>query len=757
MTLRQKAWLLPAAALSVTLGILLGRELSAPLPAVLGLILTAAAALLLRSWGRWFACLGLGLSLACLSAAVAFHPALPPEGTYRIAGVLADEVRAGARSQWKTTLVDVTLDGVPLSGGAYWTFYGEEAPPELQPGRTVSFSARLYHPEGRVNPDGYDFRETLLRDHMIAGLFGCEELSVTFPARFSPAGFAAALRARLAGMLVSRMGEEAGGYAAALLLGTRSLVPSEDRAAFSRLGIAHVLSVSGFHVGLVVGFLALLFRFLRLPQRLRLLLYGVLLLLYSALCGMNQPVLRASILTLLALEGRILNRPRSGLHLLCAAYILLALLSPPQLFGASFQLSFGAMLGLVLVTPFLQRCLQPRSRFLRALWGSLTVCLGAQVGILLPELAFFQSFPLLSLLLNLPAGLLASALIGLDWLVLLLSPLPTLSGLLAIPAVRFTEALLGGVRAMGALPGITLWTPAPTFWTGLGILGLLFAASGLVRLRPRTRLPILAASLAITALSLLPAPHSATEYIQFSVGNADAAVLWDQDQVIVLDTGESDGVLSGFLRRRRLIPDAVILTHLHLDHAGGLAAMLSDGIPVPVCYLPWGAREALVDEGVLALLDQLAASGTEFRTLSRGDSLPLPSGSLSVLWPESGKVRPRQDANESSLALLLNLHGVTLLQTGDLDGRYEMYAAHPADLLKVAHHGSVSSTAPAFLEAVSPRAALLSCSRPDRHLEMAGRLGEIPLWSTAVGGALTVTFRPQAFEITPYLIPPSED
>ena len=135
-------------------------------------------------------------------------------------------------------------------------------------------------------------------------------------------------------------------YASAMLLGVRSLLPREDRTAFSRLGIAHLLSVSGFHVGILIALLAPAFRLLRLPQWVRILLYAVVLGFYSALCGWAQPVLRASLLLLLSLWGRILNRPRLLTHLLSAAFLALLFVSPVQLTGLSFQLSFGAVLGL---------------------------------------------------------------------------------------------------------------------------------------------------------------------------------------------------------------------------------------------------------------------------------------------------------------------------------------------------------------------------------------------------------------------------
>ena len=221
--------------------------------------------------------------------------------------------------------------------------------------------------------------------------------------------------------------------------------------------------------------------------------------------------------------------------------------------------------------------------------------------------------------------------------------------------------------------------------------------------------------------------------------------------------GYDDGVVSAFLRRRRLTPDAVILTHLHADHAGGLRALMEDGIPVPLCLIPDSGEAADIHPDVLALLDQLRAAGTEVRTLAAGDVLPLPSGKAAVLWPERGRTRPGQDANESSLVLRLELQGVSLLQTGDLDGRYEMYAAAPADVLKIAHHGSQGSTSPEFLAAVAPRAMLLSCEREERHEQTRERLGGIPLYSTALGGALTVHFTPSAFSVETFLPYSEED
>ena len=755
MTSRQRAWLLPFSVLCLMAGILLGRSASSPLLPLLSLLPALLAVFLLREWFRFAACLVLSLCLGAFAGQMAWHPSLPPEGDYEIRGIISEEIRFGNYGQVHTALTSVTLDGKPLSSGAYWSFYQdqEDLPEDLLPGREVSFRAEVYAPSGAENPDGYDFREELLRRGITVGIYGAENLYVSAPSSFSFAGFTASLRHRLTDALIARMGEEAGGYAAALLLGERSLIPSEDRAAFARLGIAHILSVSGFHTGILIFLLSVLFRLLRLKPALRFWLYGAVLLLYCGLCGMSAPVIRASLLLMLSLGGKLLNRPRPGTHMLCAVLFLMLLLSPTQLTGVSFLLSFGAVAGIVLVLPFLESLCPFQAKLPRRLWSSLAVAVAAQLGVLLPELYFYQKLPLLSFLINFPASLAATGVIALDWIILLLLPLPHVSGFLALPAAAASSFLLEAVRSLSALPGITLWTHASTVLTALGLIPVFYALCALFRPPLWRRLLCLVLGLAVVCVSLIPPSHSATEYIQFSAGNADAAVLWDQNEVYVIDAGTDDGVVSGFLRRNRLIPSAVILTHLHTDHAGGLLSLLEDEIPVPVLYLPAGAEDQLIHEDIRSLLETLRASGTEIRFLGRGDVLSLPSGSLSVLWPEKGRTRPNQDANNYSLVSLLSLKGVSFLHTGDIAGEYEGYSAVPADLLKAAHHGSASSTSPEFLEAVCPEAVLLSTGRVSRHEQFAERIGDLPLWSTALHGALTVRFQENAFSVEPFLSP----
>ena len=751
-------WLLPVCAMAFMAGILLGRT-SAEWHWALISLAVAAGACVLSVWEPRARCAAAAALVLCLGALLGWgtwHRPLPEERVWHVSGIVAEEIRDGSRTQHRTVLRNVTLDGAPLSGGAYWTFYSAELPEGLAPGVCVEGDFSLYHPGGAENPGGFDFSEYLLERGVHVGLYGKDNLRVSRD-RQSLWGAAAALRHSLTRRLCDVMGEEAGGYAAAMLLGVRSLVPSEDRDAFLRLGIAHLLSVSGFHVGVLYAAFAWLLKKARVPRLARLPAIALLLAFYCLLTGLGAPVIRATALILLREYGALRHRKAEGLHMLSAAAIINLLINPAQLLSAGFHLSYGALLGIILVRPVLYRFPKPgslRRRFRAAdwLWNGFTTALAVQAGILLPQLYWYHELPLLSVFLNVFVLALASVVLILFWALLLIMFIPAVGPAFGALCGWMTEALTGAVRGMAQADWIVLWTRQGNLLTAAGWLLLLFGLCGLIRLRKGIRGALTATALAVIALSVIPWPHHGTEYLQFSVRSADAAVVWDEDRVWVIDTGE-DSTLSNWLHQRRLGVDTLVISHLHADHMMGVEVLLADRIPIWRVLLPWGAERSAVSEDCLALLDRLAQSGTEILYASRGDTFDLPSGGAAVLWPEENRVRAGQDANHYSLALRLELKGVSLLTCGDLTREYEMYSAAPADILKVAHHGSAGSTSPEYLAAVAPKLMILSGGDRTRWQNTLAKAGDIPVYATQNVGAVHITLTPGAWTVSGFRTP----
>ena len=736
------AWMMPLSAVALAGGILIGRAVDA---VWFGVAVLAGSLLLMapnRDRMRRIAFLLAVASIGFLRGGAAYHPKLPAEDVCTVTGVVADEVRVREDGQVRTILRQVEVDGKRLLSGAYWTGYPKELPDSIVPGASVTVTARLYHPNDEENPGGFNFREYLLQRGVTVGVYGMDDVSAE--SRFSLIGWMTGVRHRLTEGFIAAMGEEAGGYAAAMLLGNRELIASEDRDAFNRLGIAHILSVSGYHVGVLAGLLAVLLRLLHVRRGPQTAVTAVVLAAYCLLTGLNAPVVRASVLVVLYQLGRLQLRQNIGLHLLSGSAVLMLLISPTQLTGASFQLTYGAMLGLILVLPALERLpVLEGSRF-RGLWRALCAAFAAQMGILLPQIYWFQEIPLLALPLNVVILAGASVLMTFYWLILALLAIPPAAHLLGIAVGQVTSWLIEGIRTLGGLEGITLWVRQANAVTLVGWV-ILMAGMSILWTRRRT-LPVVLGAV-VMALSLVPWPLMGARYIQFSVGNADAALLRDRSMVIAVDAGEDGEALATYLRQQRLSVDMLILTHLHADHAGGIRALLDNRIPVKTVCLADGAMDAALDEKALLLLDELLETGTELRVMGRGDVIELPDGLMTAVWPEHGKVRAGMDANLHSLVFHVDVMGSTMLLTGDLDGDYERYAAVPADILKVAHHGSRASTSQAFLTAVSPQTLVLSCGDEARQLSMEERGEDIPLYGTREHGAVIIDFLKGAYTV----------
>lgn len=742
---------MPCAALLMMAGIALGFQ--APTSAMPMLCVSAALAGLLllgRRRTRAAGCLLLTFLLGAALGIRTANPMLPPEGDAQVTGVVAGEVDFRAeKGQVRVILRDVMLNGERIASGAYWTFYlkaDEKIPDCLTPGARISMTAEVYHPQGQRNPHGYDFRQALRQKNILIGLYGAAKLQA-LPDGLSLYGLAARFNHRMAQTLRDVCGEEAGQLASAVLLGMRDEVPDEEQEQFRRLGIAHILSVSGFHVGVLVALLALLMMPVK-HRRLRIALTLPMLLAYAFLTGGNAPAVRAVLLWALVCWGRIRHKRVLMLHVLCASAMIQLMFAPAQLFSASFQMTYGVMAAICGITAQTAPNAQKKRGWKGKILSLLSVSAAAQFGVLLPELYWFGRVPLLGIAVNvlLVAGM--NVLLLLDWVTLLLAPIPWLAALPGAATRAVSEGFLHLVNALGRFAP-TLWTRQPDAWVVLGWLLVFVALLPFGKSRNRwqnrkKRLPMLAAGAVLMATILLPAPFSGTEYMQLDMGDADAAVLRQEKHVLVVDAGEYGGDLASYLRAEHLPVDLLVLTHLHSDHAGGVRELLDEGIPIRRCVMPSGALEADFDEEVLPLLARMEANGTVIETVHRGDILQWAEGKLTVLFPPEGF--SASNANDGSMALLVEAEGVKLLLTGDLSARYGQYAAVSADVVKAAHHGSKNGTTQAFLDESAPTAVLVSTKRENAADYLRG-ITDADVYSTLESGAIIIRMADSCFTI----------
>jgi competence protein ComEC len=522
-----------------------------------------------------------------------------------------------------------------------------------------------------------------------------------------------------AGSLGPAFERDVRGPLAALLLGRTSELDRGLVARYRRGGMYHLLVIAGLHVGLAAGIALVALRAFSIRGRTRAALLLATVLVFVIVGGGNPPAARAGIVCGILFAARLLERPIAAAQTIGLSALVLFAASPAQLYGVGAILTFAAVSGIAAFTSPIQALLPRRPAIL---FSGLAAAVAAQIGtapILLWRFNVVSAGAWLTAPFSIP---LAAGLIGVGTLLLLFFAM-------GIPPGPLVEVFAGGSRVLEWMAerasGVAFLRPTPPLALVVAVMGLL-ACGVLARGRLRAVLFAGAASVfAFLALRSGPGgPARGFSLEALDVGQGDALLLRWRDRAVLVDGGGPFDREARDFGRTHVLPklldrgvtdlDAVLLTHPHPDHALGLFTIL-DELPVGAVW-----RNAGQDEGDFQReLDAAAARrGVPVRVLSAGETVRWRDARFAVLH-SGGPLRKKDGINNQSVVARFERDGRSALLTGDAGAAAEAEilrtsAAARSDVLKVGHHGSRGSTTAAFLEAVSPRAALLSCGRENR-------------------------------------------
>ena len=611
---------------------------------------------------------------------------------------------------------------------------------------------------------------------------------------FKPLAWIYSLRNRLSQSLSQALPEPQASLAQGILLGLRGNIPYSLNQAFSRTGTAHVLAISGINITIVIGMLLAAGIWL-FGKRYSIYIWLALSIiwLYALLTGMNPPVVRGAIMGSLFLIAEYLGRQSSASIALTFAAAVMVGIQPQVLWDASFQLSFLAMAGLIFISPYLQS------------WSrkGVTAAVGKE-----GTVSSLGNFISDSFAVTLAAILATWPIIAYYFHVVSLVGLPaTFFAVLALPGIIITAALTSAVglivpllaqvigwvcwlflsyfilvvRAFDALPFSSIKLESIEGWQICLYYALLAAIVAIIyyrnqltdllrltasKISPRlskalgcfSKIPtkwMLSPLLVATILvwvAIMNTPDDRLHVSILDVGQGDAILIQTPShQDILIDGGPSPRAIDLELSKKlpfwdRTI-DLLILTEPQADHMAGFTEVIRN-YKVAQVLEPGIAYDSTTYQQWRNLVESQQIG---YKTAHAGQQIELGDGiKIDVLHPPSPLLQgTSDDVDNNGLTLRLSWNRISFLFTSDIGKEAEWYLiAQRADLrstvLKVAHHGSLTSTSEQFVAAVNPEVAVISVGTDNKFAlpstevleRLVTRLGNDRIYLTSIHGTI---------------------
>ena len=677
---------------------------------------------------------------------------------------------------WELRLAEVVLKReeklLPLKGNYLLRLTTGE---ELLLGQKILVKASFSPWEESKNPGQFDLGKWY-HSQGILGEFRGKEL-IKKSSSYQKFGEALwHLRVKASAKLRQLLGETEGALLSAMILGEKSFLEEESKEMYQRNGISHILAISGLHLMLLGnGIYTILKRILPvwvIPE----LSACTIMILFCFFSGASISTLRATIMFVMTLLGKILGRTYDSLSALGLAAAILLWKNPYVMENSGFLLSFLAVIGVVYAAPAIHMIFPWENK----LWKSLTISLSASLTTLPVLLVNYGAFSWYSVFLNLlilppMAFILAGGILLLlcSFLISILPPFDILMWIqhIFIISLRmilafyeqccylfeqlpFQDGYLGAVgKGRIFLYYLLLFlllrivtSPKdikklyPNFWNGIVLFLLLTFLT--------CRVP------------------GGFEITMLDVGQGDCVIIRNANQkVYISDCGSSSISRVG---KYRLLPflkykgygniEAVFISHLDEDHYNGILELLEtmdkERIKISYLVLPKEIKKLTEQKQKLEELLFLAEEKKIQTVFMKGEDRIL-DGKMEILCLHPREGDYTDNANEDSMVLDISYGEFTLLLTGDVEGRGEekliaclknkkQYTHKQYEILKVAHHGAKGSTTEEFLQQIRPKLGLISCGRDNRYghpaeetLKRLEKYG-VKILDTRKGGAITI-------------------
>ena len=524
---------------------------------------------------------------------------------------------------------------------------------------------------------------------------------------------------------------EAKAFAAALLFGESGWIDEETYDAYKKLSLVHILAISGMHVGIISAACFYLGIRLGMTCETTKLILIAMLPIYCIVAGGAPSVIRACFMVMLVLLLSLWKKKLSPVVILCIVFMLLLLLNPLYVFHVGFQLSFFITYALLMSTRILQQ-FQTSNIVIQSL-AVTVICQLCSMPIIL---YYFHEFSLWGFLLNVVyIPVYTFILMPLTFAVFFLSVIHAPFSSFFILALELVFSFVNKMAVIVSnLPLISLSFGKPSVWFFLLLMALIIVSFFFFEAGNRKRM-FYTLTVCLLALSLFYhrvyfSPVGKIVFIDVGQGDSILIKLPYGRGVYLIDTGgvmnfdreewqerknhfdPGKDIVVPYLKSVGITSiDKLIITHDDADHMGGGLAVLQH-IDVKEIVISETLKEEFVKT---EFIDYARQEKVRVTAVGTGDGWKVGENEFYILHP----YEKMSDSNENSLVLLAEINGLKWLFTGDIgeEGESALLKQYPhlqVDVLKAGHHGSKTSSSPAFLDQIDAKVAVISAGYNNR-------------------------------------------
>lgn len=487
---------------------------------------------------------------------------------------------------------------------------------------------------------------------------------------------------------------------------------------FKNSGVTHLLAVSGSNIAYIIMFLSLTSNKI-FGKYMSYYVIIVSIIIFIFVSGASASVARAGIMAILNIIAVLLSKKSNTLNNIFFSALILLCINPLTLYDVGFILSFVGTFGIVTISKVLTDYIKKylKNKFVSETIG---ITLSAQIMLTPIMIYYFNTFSLISLITNFLIVPISGFLTTLGFITVLISIFSIkIARIVAYAIYSLTYFMFCVTNFFGNISWANLIIPTPKIWMMLTYYVLLFIFIKYVNCRKKAFVVI--GIIAILYVCIIKIPRNYIKVNMIDIGQGDSTYIETKNRkVILIDGGGTEGsdydvgeniLLPYILDQGKMVVDLVIVSHPHEDHIEGIFTLL-EKIKV---------KKVLISENVdntelgAKLIKLCKSKKTEVIRVAKGDDFVIDGIEFSIIFPS--RKDNEENLNNMSILMKMEYSGVKILFTGDLEKEKEEHIKGDltADILKVGHHGSTTSTSEKFLKKVMPQIALISVGEDNSY------------------------------------------